>query len=660
MKLTENLTFLDKTQSIGQEIMRGLRAKEEEGFGSSCNCSLLQKGNESIFSGIIGMLLFLLELSQRGGDNNCLVFAQEKMERIADRAKKDRTLNFSLYNGKMGIVHALTRFYQATGNDRYLDRAMGLARECPKNYLHYCYASDTLFDGRAGTLLTLLRLHSLTGENWLLEAINGFIGKIIKNAITDPKGLYWSATNRNARGESGFGYGVAGIGYVFLELGHYFGTETFYSLAESVFRYEDGCWDSRLGNWAACHREISNSAEFHLHYDKLKNNEYNFFNQQEDDTSWSNGTIGIGLTRLRAWQLTAKTGFRQDVTKACDKLTLTYDRKYTLLTVSEKINYGLFFLEVSRVTDSEEYFQRAALIANELDQGKKPVLPEELAGMAHLFMQLESPVSSVFLLDILPANKPGREIGFYPYITLEKEGLEKMVLRKDFYRTMHLLEYIDIRTLNDHLRGGLAAATGRYGFIDFVKRVIPGIDKKYRNVLWDLFYLEKTKLEIAENFSNGALLHIRETVQLQTAARLLLLDKEHFLETTISLCEDITLVRTIIHPNINTDDEPAEDLFYNKRSTTTLLKPTAYKLGWKEIRKSYDYIDAKFYCDRVSEVHLTPTQEKLIAGLTRPRKIGDILERTIREEGADPILLRDSMMETIRNFLASGILKPCA
>jgi rhamnogalacturonyl hydrolase YesR len=662
-----NQPFLREAERIGTGILGALQAGQHHLLIDRPDQSFLAgRGSDTVFSGGISSMLVLLELSRLTGNNGYLSIPGDLILRAAARIHDIESGNFSFYNGCMSVGYALARLSVLTGERKHLDAALDIAKKCSEGFLHHPYASDALFNGRAGVMLALLDLYSMTRERWLLEKLHLFASKIMKNAVQAEQGIYWSETHRKAS-EIGLGYGVSGIGLAMLEVGHFFDNEAYCAVAEAAFSYEDQFWNDPRGNWTASSGEIETPHDWQLHYRKFTTGELGFFEEPSDDISYVQGCIGIGLVRLRAWQLLQRPAYRDMVVKTCQMLTVALQEKKASWKPEEKINAGTFLLQVYNVTGLEQYLEQPLAIAEEvqhsalkmLDTEKRndAALPLELpTAMTHLLLQLHRNSSSPFF-PVITKAEPARPADPSPFLNWAVSDVRRLLVEKDFYRTVYFLEYFDAKALNEHFRTIRDAGRYRESFIRFVQERVPQSRPRYEQALTEIFELEMTKVKIAEDNRNAALSYMRTQLEMEQAAALLQLEKERFLSTRVALNERVRLVRTSIHPDLDTRRIPEEYDFDGNRMVITVLKPVAQKACGREIRETYNHGVLRFSHDRVRETHLNPVEEWLIENLAGTPPIGDWLDQTINGRGYSSGW-QMLVVETMKSLLTAGIVTP--
>jgi hypothetical protein len=244
-----------------------------------------------------------------------------------------------------------------------------------------------------------------------------------------------------------------------------------------------------------------------------------------------------------------------------------------------------------------------------------------------------------------------------PFLNWAASDVRRLLVEKDFYRTIHILEYFDAKAVREHFQAIRPAGRDRESFIRFVQERIPQCRPRSEQVLEEIFELEMTKVRVAEDNQNAALSYMRTQLEMEQATIVLQLEKEQFLGTPVALNERVRLVRTSIHPDLDTRRIPEEFDFDGNRTVITVLRPATQKACGREIRATYNHGVLRFNHDRVRETHLNPVEEWLIDNLVGTPQIGDWLDRTINGRGYSGGW-QMLVLETLKSLLAFGIVTP--
>lgn len=284
--------FLDTAWSIGARLCR-----EAIWDGDRCNWlgdAMELVSNEwrvvhkscgpDLYSGTSGIALFLARLHRYRPDPLLALTARgavgHALSRIGQIPESRRT---AFYTGWLGIAWALLQTGELldepawiAGADRMI--ASQLGRESER------HATD-IIGGIAGSVTVLLAIWRRTWRDALLQDAIRHGESLLRLANRDGDAMSWTTLNparRNpTRDLTGYSHGTAGIALALLELAAITGREDFREGAYAGFRYERRWYSPRHLNWPDFR---SDPPAYSL--------------------TWCHGAPGIGLSRLRAYELT--------------------------------------------------------------------------------------------------------------------------------------------------------------------------------------------------------------------------------------------------------------------------------------------------------------------------------------------------------------------
>jgi lantibiotic biosynthesis protein len=217
-----------------------------------------------LYSGTAGIALFLWRLAEVTGERIFRVTAEaairQALGRIADS-------DCGFYSGGLGIHYAGAEMSQEFDEEAVLREA-----QPDRSRLD-------VINGSAGTIAALLNLHARTGSARLLEAAASHAELLLEEASRSEDGWSWK-TIGGSRNLTGFSHGASGIAWALLELHRVTGDDRFREAALEAFRYERSCFNEAQQNWPDFRED---EVGYPVH--------------------WCHGAAGIGLCRLRAWQM---------------------------------------------------------------------------------------------------------------------------------------------------------------------------------------------------------------------------------------------------------------------------------------------------------------------------------------------------------------------
>ena len=328
MNHTIRTQLLEEVIRIGDEL---LEQAEHHASGMSWNTLSLDRGDwqrviwhqsATLYDGVAGIVLFFLELYAQTRHERYRHAAVEGLRWVEYQYQQPVADVYPFFTGCLGVAYVMLRMAAVTQDDRFIASALRMVRPASDLLTPSTTVNDVL-KGTAGTVLGLLHLYDASGETWLLDLIDRGIAGLLHHVHVDSKGVYWDRSPQTIRGLCGFSHGAAGIGFVFLELGHYFRNEAFYDLAEQAFLYESAYYDAQQQNWPDFRKGRYKPGDDRQHRDAYAAGDLNFFTVGGDMNAWCHGAAGIGLTRLRAYELLKREQYQQDSKNAIEKTTRT-------------------------------------------------------------------------------------------------------------------------------------------------------------------------------------------------------------------------------------------------------------------------------------------------------------------------------------------------
>lgn len=240
-----------------------------------------------LYSGTSGIALFLAELHQFTRDpelRRTLEGAVNQTLSLTDTLQGSARIGF--YSGISGVAYALTRIAGLLEHDRLLARAateMATLKEiAPDKKL------IDVIGGSAGAIPALLALGQRFGRSDFVETAARHGDHLLKTAMKGELGWSWDTMQvPGQKNLTGHSHGVAGIVTALLELHRATGETTFRDGALNGLRYERKLFSPEYRNWPDL--RIMNPGA------PAQPPVYNM--------AWCHGAPGIGLSRLRDYEL---------------------------------------------------------------------------------------------------------------------------------------------------------------------------------------------------------------------------------------------------------------------------------------------------------------------------------------------------------------------
>ncbi len=365
-----------------------------------------------LYSGTSGVALFLAEAFKKTGEilfrETSVGGARHALSRLEEMPAQTR---LGFYTGHTGIGYALTRIGELIDEQEFVDRGLQLVEALAE--IEPDERATDVLAGSAGAIPALLHLRKKYDREPLLELARRHGEFLVGVARKTQGGWSWNTLSIPAEQRkqdlNGFSHGAAGISWALLELWKATGEEKFRVAAEQGFAYERQSFDPRQENWP----------DFRGLYDAWAGNP----GQPSFMTAWCHGAPGIGLSRVRAFDLTKQEIYRREAEAA---LRCT-SRMLAATSAPGQANYSLchgsagnaeLLVYAARVLGDDS----ARLLAEQvghfgvehyrktfnpwpcgvLEGGETPGLLLGLAGIGHFYLRLQDPLGVPSVLIILP------------------------------------------------------------------------------------------------------------------------------------------------------------------------------------------------------------------------------------------------------------------
>ena len=672
----ENKTFKDKILKeairIGDRLLE-LAKKDETGMWwqtltMDSDHKMGHQVSESIYSGVSGISLFLLELYKRTGNSEYLKAAEEGMRWTANFCRNKASTYFAFFTGRMGVSYTLLKMAEATGDRSWIDKALEVVRPCTA-FLDSPHTINDLINGTSGTVLGLLHLYEATGEKWMIDTIERGIRHLLHNAFQGPRGLYWDRSGKNISGLCGFSHGASGIGWVFLELGDYFKNSFFY-IARQAFLYESHYFDVNLKNWNDLRKGIYTTDDDVKHRKAFQENDIAFFTSGSDMNAWCHGAAGIGLSRLRTVELFSQLPHRLYLkqAQAAIEKTITTNIEGDIRSSAFILCHGgggnaELFLKAYELFGDEKYLAYAQTVAEKAlayweengnyisgyqkagDQAEDNSLFMGNAGIGYFYLRVLAPreVPSI-LIPSPPVHKSKEKFHGYPFITISLQDTGKELLKKYFQRTIQLAEVF----IPDKLKKFFIHHTSpvkskqkalRHAFITFIEDLLPSLPPKEQNCISDAFILEREKILLEDAIPSHSWLEMKNTLLGEQGEELNALDDKAFLKLELILEPGCRIATTDWNWDIANQQEWANNIN---------LEPDIFPLILKPIPTG------------ILEESLSPLSYTILGGFDHKNSVDNVRQETINAfEVLTPDqeqMLNGKIIEQIKQALSAGIL----
>lgn len=330
--------LIESAAEIGNEILAECNFDKNGIFWKVHDPYSQYTTSHNLYSGSSGILLFLLELYKKTGNNSIRTAIDDGImwikHKIINDAKSNSGNLLSFYSGYGGYIYLLTELEKSFPNKGYKDLALN-SYEILGNNKSNTIDCD-LLSGTSGEILSLLFLYSVTKIPKLINDIKHRLGYLISQAIVLQNGICWNKTPTSIHPLCGLAHGVSGISFVLFEALKIFDIDDLKEIAVNGFQYENYYYNDAEMNWPDFRINILDEKGVQAALDHYINGNFKFFTTPAYWSGWCHGAPGIGMSRLRAYLITKNESCLKDFENAIDN----YFNKYRL-TVGIHSNYTL-------------------------------------------------------------------------------------------------------------------------------------------------------------------------------------------------------------------------------------------------------------------------------------------------------------------------------
>lgn len=304
------------------------------------------------------------------------------------------------HTGWTGCAYVLQSAGEVFNNMQYTEAARQLVKQCMN--LPQEHWNIDVINGIAGAIPALITFYNKYKDDKLKEFIIELGRHLISKAHKSSMGMSWDTMPEKTNDLTGYGHGAAGIAHAFAELYTINPDKQYLKIIKDIAGYENAHFNQEQQNWPDFRSFVASS------YQPMPQPV-----QQVCGLAWCHGAPGIGLSRLRAYEITQNSAFKHDAEVA---IQTTLKANSSNLTGNFSLCHGLFgnaelFLKAAEVFKQPEYINHALRVADEcisfyLDSGL--VIPNGLQTLSETpdFMLGTSGIGYFFLRLIDPEKFP--------------------------------------------------------------------------------------------------------------------------------------------------------------------------------------------------------------------------------------------------------------
>jgi hypothetical protein len=292
----------------------------------------ITRAEGQLYQGAAGIAWFLGELYRATGDAEVGRAARGGLEHALACGDHLSGL-FGFHSGRVGLAWVairLAEIFERPDDAERARRLLGpLAGQASQD------AGLDVIGGAGGAIPACLDLAEKAGWDELRAIARDLGEHLIAQAQRRPDGWSWATGGQSAvRNLAGFAHGASGMGLALLELALATGDSRFRFAAEMAFLYERRLFDAERSNWPDLRHKGLGDYLYYQKMDELRRAVRDGKPPVYEETymtAWCHGSPGIGLARLRAFELTGQDLYRQEAEAAL---------RSTLQAIEDELSQG--------------------------------------------------------------------------------------------------------------------------------------------------------------------------------------------------------------------------------------------------------------------------------------------------------------------------------
>jgi lantibiotic biosynthesis protein len=244
-----------------------------------------------IYDGTGGIALFLSNLYRYTKKNEYRETTEGAINHALSKASELASIcRFSFFTGKLGLAYISAKIGNDLDESNLIQNGLDLLNELRDNFEKE-HLTDVI-SGNASGIPALLGLYEVFKDENILDSAILLGEELIKTATKESYGFSWDYRANGVKSSSnnltGFSHGAAGIGYSLVELYRVTEESKFLEAAENAFAYENHWFNGEVNNWPDFRSDAKNPQNKSVFTYAI---------------AWCHGAPGIGLSRIRAYDI---------------------------------------------------------------------------------------------------------------------------------------------------------------------------------------------------------------------------------------------------------------------------------------------------------------------------------------------------------------------
>ncbi len=257
--------------------------------------------DSSFYGGTIGIAFFLNSLSRYTDEpliKKTAIGAIKHALSAKDKVPEAARLGF--FTGWTGLIFTLLQFEETDKNGQWHPYIKPLLDDILK--IDYRHSGIDIIDGIAGAIPALIHICQKDKNQFLKPFIITIGDHLMSIAKKEKIGISWETMKGTKHNLTGYAHGSSGFIHAFIELYAFTNDKKYLDMAFEGQIYENSHFVKTQNNWP----DFRDLEGFSI------NGQENTTHDVQCSCAWCHGAPGIGLARLRAYQITKNKSFLDD------------------------------------------------------------------------------------------------------------------------------------------------------------------------------------------------------------------------------------------------------------------------------------------------------------------------------------------------------------
>ena len=254
----------------------------------------------NFYVGSAGVAFFLSAMFDKLQDENYKKTSLGAWEKTISQIPKIRSENIGFYEGLGGIAYTLVQSGKWLKSEKLKSEGLQLIQKLGKSFQN---AGFDVMEGVSGFIIAISAIQREFPNKELEDLICAAGEYLLANAIKNKRGVSWKILPTKGPNLTGYSQGNAGIVHALSEVYSISQDIKYLSIIEQAVAYENSYYSETYNNWKDLRLLHQQPSRFRTGDAYITN-------------AWCHGAAGIGLSRLRTYQLTKQDFLLEDISKA--------------------------------------------------------------------------------------------------------------------------------------------------------------------------------------------------------------------------------------------------------------------------------------------------------------------------------------------------------